>query len=75
MDNKNGFLITDRDRAYKAWLDATESVRNYSEYANEIRGENDKLAEMFEKQSESEAVFAAKMLKLLQEYDVKKITG
>ncbi|MBQ2733060.1 MAG: rubrerythrin [Clostridia bacterium] len=75
MDNKNGFLITDRDRVLKAWLDSTEAVRDYSEYANELRGENDKLSELFAKQSESEAIFASKMLKLLQEYDIKKITG
>ena len=75
MDNKNGFLITDRDRVYSAWLNATEAVRDYREYANELEGENDTLADMFAKQSEAEGVFAAKMLKILQEHDVKKITG
>jgi len=75
MDNKNGFLITDRDRVYKAWLNATEAVRDYRQFANELDGENGKLADRFARQAEAEGVFAAEMLKLLQDHDVKKING
>lgn len=44
MDNKNGFVINDRDRILRAWQNSTELVRDYQNYANEMQKSNRELA-------------------------------
>jgi rubrerythrin len=68
MDDKNGFLITNRDRVLRAWEDSTELTRNFELYSQEM-GDNKRLAEMFAKFAEDEAVHAANFLKVLKEME------
>lgn len=68
MDDKNGFVITNRDRVLKAWQDLTELVRNYQDYSHEIEEDDKTLSELFAELAENEAQHAAKLLEILQSY-------
>ncbi|MEA4832522.1 MAG: ferritin family protein [Oscillospiraceae bacterium] len=68
MDDKSGFVITNRDRVLRAWENSTELVRNYQEYSHEMEDDK-KLAEIFAEYAEDEALHAVKLLKLLQSYE------
>ena len=43
MNDKNGFIITNRDRVLRAWQASTQLVREYQDYAHEMETEDDKL--------------------------------
>lgn len=65
MDDKNGFVITNRDRVLRAWENSTELVRDYQAYAQEIQDDKN-LSEMFSQYAEGEALHAASLLEVLQ---------
>ena len=67
MDDKNGFVITNRDRVLRAWENSTELVRDYQSYAHEIK-DDQKTAELFSEYAEDEALYASKLLELLHNY-------
>lgn len=69
MNDKNGFMISNRDRVFKAWLDCTELVRDWQDYAQELSEDDKELAKLFAEYSESEALQASKLLEILQGYD------
>ncbi len=68
MDDKNGFLITNRDRVLKSWQDSTELVRDYKTYAHEL-DDDPALASLFADYAETEAEHASKFLGLLREFE------
>ena len=47
MNDKNGFIITNRDRVLRAWQASTQLVREYQDYAHEMETEDDKLERLF----------------------------
>ncbi len=69
MDNKNGFVINDRDRILRAWQNSTELVRDYQNYANEMQKSNRELAVLFAEYAEDEAIHASRLLELLQGFE------
>lgn len=69
MDSKNGFLIDDRDRVLRAWQNSTELVRDYQDYANEMKKSNRELSALFAEYAEDEAIHASKLLELLQSFE------
>ena len=69
MDNKNGFVINDRDRILRAWQNSTELVRDYQNYANEMQKSNRELAVLFAENAEDEAIHASRLLELLQGFE------
>ena len=68
MDDKNGFVLTNRDHVLRAWQNSTELVRDYQSYAHEIKDDK-ALATVFAEYANCEAEHAAKLLKILQGYD------
>ena len=69
MNDKNGFIITNRDRVLRAWQASTQLVREYQDSAHEMETEDDKLERLFARMAENEAEHASKLLALLQNYD------
>ena len=69
MDDKNGFVINDRDRVLRAWQNSTELVKDYQNYANEMQKSNRELAILFAEYAEEEAIHASKLLELLQGFE------
>ena len=69
MDNKNGFVITNRDRVLRAWQNSTELVCDYQEYAHEIEKDSKELSKLFAEYAEDEAVHASQLLSILHEYE------
>lgn len=67
MDDKNGFVITNRDRILRAWENSTELVRDYQSYSHQIDNRN--LSQLFSEYAEDEAMHAAKLLKILQSFE------
>lgn len=70
MDDKNGFVITTRDKVLRAWENSTELVRDFQTYSQEIKGDK-QVAGIFAEFAEDEAMHAAKFLELLKTYDTK----
>lgn len=68
MNSKNGFAITNRDMALRAWQDSTELVRDYQTYSKEIKDDKE-LAELFAKYAEEIAQYSAKLLEKLRSYE------
>lgn len=69
MDNKNGFLITNRDHVLRAWQNSTELVSDYQGYAHEIGSDDENLSNLFAEYAEDEALHASKLLDILQSYE------
>lgn len=69
MDSKNGFIITNRDRVMRAWLNSTELVRDYQQYSHEIREDDEDLSDLFAEYAEHEAEHATKLRDILYEYE------
>lgn len=65
MDDKNGFVITNRDRVLRAWENSTELIRDYQLYAHEME-EDENLSQMFGEFAEDEAMHASKLLEVLR---------
>ncbi len=72
MDDKNGFLITNRDHVLRAWQNSTELVRDFREYSCEMAKEDKKLSRLFSEFAEDESFHAAKLLEILKKYDSKQ---
>ncbi|MEG0542482.1 MAG: rubrerythrin [Angelakisella sp.] len=68
MNDKNKFVITNRDRVLRAWENSTELVRDYESYAHEMK-EDGKLSALFAEYARDEGLHAAKLLELLQGYE------
>ena len=71
MVNKNGFIVTNRDRVLRAWQNSTELVRDFQAYANEIYDDK-QLSQLFAEYAEDNAYHASKLLEILQGYENKK---
>ncbi len=69
MNKLNGFSITARDRALRAWQVSTGLVREYQEYAKEVEGEDKKLSELFATLSLNEAEHSSEIKCFLEKYD------
>ena len=66
MNELNGFKITKRDRALRAWQVSTGLVREYMEYAREIENEDVELSKLFSTLSETEAQISSNLLEILK---------
>ncbi|GEM_PF-1357126 len=72
MNDKNGFMLSNRDRVLRGWQASTQLVREYQDYAHEME-EDEKLSKLFAHMAEDEAEHAAKLLVLLQGYDKQRV--
>lgn len=68
---KNGFIFTTRDRVLHAWLNTTESVRDFENYAKQIT-DSKEISSLFGEFAEQQAKQAAKLLEILREYENKR---
>lgn len=66
MNDRNGFIISNRDRVLRAWENSTELVRDYKAYAEEMK-EDEQLSELFLEFAKDEAYHASTLLDILQE--------
>ena len=67
---KNGFIFTTRDRVLHAWLNTTELVRDFENYAKQIT-DCEKASSLFGEFAEQQALQARKLLEILREYENK----
>lgn len=67
MESLYDITYTTRDRILRAWEEAMDLVRKFETWSKEIGEE--KIACVFAKFAEDEALIAAKFFELLQEYD------
>ena len=68
MNDRNGFIISNRDRVLRAWENSLELVRDYKAYAEEMKDDK-RLSSLFDEFSKDVAYHASKLLNLLQEYE------
>ncbi|HZK21591.1 MAG TPA: rubrerythrin [Oscillospiraceae bacterium] len=71
MNDRNGFVISDRDRVLRAWENSLELVRDYKAYSEELKDDK-RLSNLFDEFAKDVAYHASKLLKLLQEYEKEK---
>ncbi len=69
MNELNGFRITKRDRALRAWQESTGLVREYQEYAKEVEHEDKALSEAFATLALNEAKHASELVDFLKKYE------
>lgn len=72
MDKKNGFYITNRDRVLRAWENSTELVRDYENYAHQIK-DDPMLSQCFADYAKEEAEHASNFLEILQGFESEQI--
>jgi rubrerythrin len=70
MNDRNGFIISNRDRVLRAWENSTELVRDYKAYAEEMK-EDKRISNLFLEFAKDEAYHASKLLKILEEAENK----
>lgn len=63
---ENSVKITTRDKLLRSWLNSMETVRDYRNYAEEIKDDK-ALSELFKKYAEDIAFQASEFHKLLLE--------
>lgn len=68
---KNGFIFSTRDRVLHAWLNTTELVRDFENYAKQIT-DNSEISSLFGDFAEQQALQARKLLEILREYEQNK---
>ena len=67
---KNGFIFSTRDRVLHAWLNTTELVRDFENYAKQIT-DCEEVSSLFGEFAEQQAIQARKLLDILREYENK----
>ena len=65
---KNGFIFSTRDRVLHAWLNTTELVRDFENYAKQIT-DCGEVSSMFGEFAEQQAIQAQKLLEILRKYE------
>ena len=68
---KNGFIFSTRDRVLHAWLNTTELVRDFENYAKQVT-DSKEVSSLFGEFAEQQAMQASKLLELLREYESKR---
>lgn len=68
MGKCNNIEIGTRDKLLRAWENSKESVRDFESYSKEIK-DDERVAKMFAEFAEDEGMHAAKLLKILHEYE------
>lgn len=68
---KNGFIFSTRDRVLHAWLNTTELVRDFENYAKQIT-DSEEISSMFGEFAEQQAEQAAKLLEMLRKFEKSK---
>ncbi len=67
---KNGFIFSTRDRVLHAWLNTTELVRDFENYAKQIT-DCEEVSSIFGDFAEQQAIQASRLLELLREFEKK----
>ena len=61
MNDRNGFIISNRDRVLRAWEHSLELVRDYKANAEEMKDDK-RLSSLFDEFSKDAAYHASKLL-------------
>ena len=68
MENgKNGFIISTRDKVLHSWLNTTELVRDFENYAKQITDDGS-ISSIFGEFAKQQAMQASKFAEIMKEY-------